>query len=411
MRRLAWLIAATFPVAIVAALAWFGAFTFVNGYLVRGLGRSNADWTAATLWLSGGMLFWYPLFTEISSRLGRRRTVTAGLSAAAASYVALAFVQDPFLIKVALAIMGAAIVAFLVAWTPFVAEAGRDRPGQAIAIAMLVLNVTGSGSLIAGGYIAGSQRYRLMFLVFGTLCAACVIAFHFLAKHIETIVASDADHAGREEPVSMRKLTRPDLAALLGGPFFVVVLLGVFAAPFSFHTSNQLFPNLARDVHGLNETHIAMIVGIGRIPALVTLLAISRVVDRINVVRCYAVGLLCDAAMLAVIACAPSAGPVTAAYLTFYLVHGIVWGAALPAVNACATPRLRDSAFAITGMTEVVAIFLAGLVHNRLIVAGRSLPYVFVFCGAITGLAAAGLFAYSFTRHWRNARAAKQTAP
>ena len=400
MNRLYWLIAATFPVAIVSALSWFGVFTFVNGYLIRELGGSNADWTVATLWMSGGMLFWYPAFTGISARIGRRRTVTLALIAATLAYVGIAFSHSVFLINLWLALMGAAVAAYLAAWSPFAAEVGGDRPRQALALTMFVLNLVGAAVLLGGGCLAGSKDYRLMFLVFSAVCGACVLLFHVLARHLETVMRTHADdHGGCNKPASILSLSGNDLGGLVRGPFLVVILLGISAAPFAFHTANQLFPNLSRDLHGLSETQMATLVALGRIPSLFTLFAVSRIVDRLNVVRLYGAGLVCDGLTIAAVASTPTAGLTAAAYLAFHLLHGIVWGAALPAVDACVPPRLRDSAFAITGMIEVTAIFFVGLIHNRLVVTGFALDRVFLVCGIIPVLGGTALFLYSHASH------------
>ena len=396
MKRTFWLLAATFPVAVVSSLSWFGVFTFVNGYLIRGLGCSNADWTVSMLCLSGGMLFWYPAFTEVSSRAGRRSAVMLGLACATLSFTGIALSRHAIFVNLSLLMMGPAIAAYVVAWCPFVAEYGRERPGQAIARANLVFNLVGAASIIGGAGIARIQDYRLMFLIFAAVCGLCCVVFHILSRGME-------DTAKGPAPVSIRMLSRHDVAGLIGGPFLVVMLLGICAAPFAFQTSNQLFPNLARDVHGLSESRIAILVGAGRLPTLISLFALSHIIDRLNTVRWYGAGLLLDGLAIIAIVLAPTAGSAVAAYLTFYLLHGIVWATALPAIDACVPPRLRDAAFALLGMAEIGAVFLVGVAHNRLIVMGKTLGFVFVFCGGLTAAAGFALFVYSHSDHARRA--------
>ena len=45
MKRLLSLLLATLPVSFAGIATWFGLYTFVNGYLVRGLGYTNEQWT------------------------------------------------------------------------------------------------------------------------------------------------------------------------------------------------------------------------------------------------------------------------------------------------------------------------------------------------------------------------------
>ena len=403
MRRLVWLIITTFPVAIVAALSWFGAFTFVNAYMVRGLRCTNDEWTRATLWLSVGMLLWYPTCTEITSRIGRRRTVTLGLGAAALGFAAMAFTRVPALIGPVLAVMGFAVAAHLVAWTPYVAQAGRDKPAQAMTLNAILLNLVAFVAVIAGGQIVATERYRTAFLILAVVCGLCTGAFHVFAKRLEALLRAEpgAEAGGEDRALSMRKLSMKDLADLAKGPLPVILLLGIFAAPFCFHTSNQLFPNLARDVHGFSEGRIATLVGLGRIPSMITLLAIVRIVDRVNIVRTYSVGLFLDGIVL--IAVAQAAGPrsVAALYLSFYLCHGLVWAAAFPSINKSVSPRLRDSAFAITCMVEMGAVSAAGAVHHLLLLKVCALPFVFTLCALVTAAAGLALLIYSFTAHSR----------
>jgi MFS family permease len=134
MRRLSLLIAACIPVSLAGTLSWFGAYTFVNAYVIKGLGRSNQDWTVATLWYSAGMIGWYLVCTEISSHIGRRRTVTLGLAATAAGYVGLALLPTIHAVGPILAVMGLTTGANAVAWTPLVAEVGGDRPGRSLGV-------------------------------------------------------------------------------------------------------------------------------------------------------------------------------------------------------------------------------------------------------------------------------------
>jgi Major Facilitator Superfamily len=403
MKRLFWLLAATAPVAVVTGLSWFGVFTFVNAYLVDGLGWSNAAWTKATLWITGGMLFWYPLCTELSARIGRLRTVTMGLAAAAVSYALLSFAAAPWAIHALLFCMGWSTSAHLVSWMPFAAEVGRERPGLALGLSALVINAAAMALLVFGGRLIATGDYRLTFRLLSGACAVSTVAFFVLGGHLERIVHAEScpgdTDAPRNNGAGIFSLTWRDIRELLTGPVAPVILLGICAAPFAFQASNMLFPNLSRDVHGLGEGAIADLVAYGRGACLVTLLVIPLIIDRLNVIRCYGVGLALDGFGIALIALAPTPMAAGGAYLLFYLFHGTVWAAALPAVSTCVRPRLRDSAFALALMAEIAAIFSQGLLASVLLGRDFALSTVFLVCGTVTAVGGTALVLYSLTTH------------
>lgn len=398
MKRYGWLVAAAFPVAIVTSAAWFGVFTFVNGYVVRALGYSNADWTRVTLWLSGGMLLWYPVSTEISALIGRRCTVSLGLAGAGLAYVGLAHAQSLTAIGLLLVVMGFPSSTQATAWSAYVAHAGDERPGQALALSAWVLNLVSAAMLILGGFVAHQGNYRLMFYLLAATCGLCAAAFYGLSGPLERQVRARPHQAHSTHVISVRNLTQTDLAGWLHGPMPVVILFGICAAPFAFHTMNQLFPNFARDLYGFTETRIALVVGLARIPSLMSLLILSHFIDRVNPVRWYGAALFFDGAAVAGIALAGGGYRAGMMYLLFYVFHGVVWCCALPAVDAGIEPRTRDSAFAVTCMAEIGAVFLVGVVHNRLLSIGMSLPFVFECCGTVCALSGMALFMYSLRR-------------
>ncbi|MBN2311762.1 MAG: MFS transporter, partial [Candidatus Hydrogenedentes bacterium] len=317
MRRLFWLVAATFPVAVVSALTWFGVFVFVNAYLIRGLGWTNAAYTVAILTMSVAMFFWYPFCTELSARLGRRWTVALTSTASGLAYAILPFSDRFWPIQTAMALLGAGTAGYLVGWTPFVAEAGGDRPGRAMVLATLVLNLVGMVSLIAGGLFMDTVNYRAAFLTLSAVCIACAVAFLAVSRRFEAVIQAENAASGLPQTplgaVSIRGLQRQDVAELVRGPFLLVVLLGICAAPFAYQSSNALFPNLSRDVHGMDERTIAILVGMGRVPSGIALLLALQFIDRIRAVRLYAVGLVLDGLAILCIAHAPSAGTAGAA--------------------------------------------------------------------------------------------------
>ncbi|HOD51392.1 MAG TPA: MFS transporter [Candidatus Hydrogenedentes bacterium] len=405
MKRWFWLLAATTPVAFIASVTWYGAFTFANAYMIRGLGASNAQWTRATLAMSGGMMFWYVLTMELSAVFGRRRTATLGAAIASFAYVSLPLAHDVGVVSVLLALMGFGTAGYLVAWLPYVTHVGGERPARALTGASIVYNLVSAIMIFALGPALQEARFRLTFFSTGGLCLACVVAFHFAARHLEKRVAASGCGEDKEEhaeaPLSLLKLQWHNVRELMYSAFPMVLLLGICSAPFAFHTSNQLFPNLARDVYHFREDSIARLVALARLPAMLMMFLVSPVIDRLNLVRFYGISLFADGLLIAAIALSHSAWVASGAYLLFYTSHGLVWAFALPAINVCVRPRLRDSAFTLTAVFEIVGVFFAGLLHNRLIEMGGSLALVFIVCGTIVCLSGVLLLGYSYSAHAR----------
>lgn len=391
MRRLCALVLTAFPVSLVGTLSWFGVFTFVNAYLTTGLGYTAETWTAVTLWFTGGMIVWPLLCTEISARIGRRKTVVLGMLAVSLFYFLIACTSNLIAIRLLLAMIALLQGTNSIAWLPMVAEYGRDYPGRAFAVMQLVGGAVATATLLFGGMLLAKTHYHDAFLYFGAVCALCTLAFWFSSRAMEAEV--------RCAVVSLRQVSRADLLRLFTGPFVILLLLGICMEPFNYHTANQLYPNLARDVYHLSNKHISMVVALGRLPAIVTLFVIAHVIDRLNVVRCYGAGLCATGVCIVAMGLAQGHGLLIAGFFAYYLCHGSVWGTNLAAINRVVSSRLRDSAFALMSVIMTCAVFVVGIVHNRLLAAGVSLPHVFTYCGAVAFVAGLCLVGYSFSRH------------
>ncbi|MHB9130349.1 MAG: MFS transporter [Armatimonadota bacterium] len=388
---LLWLIITAIPVSLVGTMAWFGVFTFVNGYLVKQLGYSNADWTASTLWFVGGVIGWQVLCTEISARIGRRATVTLAMAMVALGYLGLMCTSNPLLINGLLVLMGFIVAATPAAWLPLVIEVEHERPGRALAAVQLTAAAWSSIALVSGGYLVTALGYRNTFLTFIVASLLCAAAFHWCARTFR-----EEHHA---QVISLRCVSKADLRSLLAGPFLIVLLLGVCMEPFNYHSVNQLFPNIARDIHAFNEQHISLVVALGRLPAILSLFVLAYFIDRINPLRVYGTGLMLAGISVVGFGLAPTAGWLVAAYFAYYLSHGSVWGSNTASVNAVTPNRLRDAAFAIMSIISLSFVLVVGVIHNRLLSAGVTLPHVFLWCGLIAAVAGVTLLAYSFSAH------------
>jgi len=386
--------AASLPVGIVYALSWFGIFTFVNGYLINKLKYTNMEWTAVTLWYTGSMVVWPFLCNELSSLLGRRRTVLFAMVLAGALFLGFSFFHQRVVICAMLALMALAVMVFSAVFLPMVAEAGGEKPGRALATFNFTSNFVSASVLIGGGYLAAHLGYTQAFLYCALACGASAILFFLLTRNFGSARAAKV--------VSVRNLTRADVLALLTGPYLIVVLCGLSMEAFNYHTVNQLWPNLARDQFRLHETTISNMVALARLPALLTLSVVAQLIDRVNVVRFYGFSFLFVACCVFTLGLVPAPGALKVAYVAYFLGMGCVWGSNSPAVNASVSPRLRDSAFALMMVPAQLAVFLVGIIHNRMLNAGLTLPEVFRWCAIVAALGGGlVLIVYSFTRRGR----------
>ena len=398
MKRLTTLLLATLPVSFAGIATWFGLYTFVNGYLVRRLGYTNEQWTETTLWFIGSMIVWQLLCTDIAARVGRRNTVTMSLASGALFYLGMGLTTDALVIRALMALAGFTQAVGLVTWQPLIAEYGRERPGRALVINQLVNAIVGALTLIAGGQVIAGASYSQAFIALGILCAFSAALFHFVSRDLER---------GTSEVVSLLRVMRTDWRRLATGGFLVLTLVGLCLEPFNYLTVNQLFPNLARDAHGLLDADISTIVALGRLPALLSLFVLAAVVDRMNAMRTYGAGIALVGLCVAGLGLAAGVPPLIGIFLVYFLIQGSVWGSNAAAVNASVAPALRDSAFAATSILLSIALFGVGFVQNRLLNAGLSVAQVFVICGLVPVGAGAILVLYSLRRAPRTIKTAE----
>ncbi|MHB0935321.1 MAG: MFS transporter [Armatimonadota bacterium] len=385
------IVAASVPVTVLYALSWFGIFTFLNGYLVKELKYSDQEWTAVMLWYTGSMVVWPFVCSELSSWIGRRWTVLFALVLAGGLFLGFSFFHQRLLICLMLACMALAVVIVSTVFLPMVAEAGGEKPGRALATFNLVNNCVTASLLIGGGALAARLGYAQAFLYCALACGVGAVLFFLFTR--------DFGGAKPAKVVSLRKLSRADVLALLTGPFLIIVISGMSMEAFNYHTVNQLWPNLARKEFDFSEPAIANMVALARLPALLTLSLVAYLIDRVNSVRFYGFSFLYVAICVLALGLVPNSLGLNVAYVAYFLGMGFVWGSNSPALNASVSPRLRDSAFALMMVPAQLAVFLVGIIHNRMLHAGLSLPEVFRWCGIIAALGGGlVLIVYSFTR-------------
>ncbi len=389
-----WLLASMIPVALITTLSWFGIFTFVNGYMIHGLGCTNEQWAATTVWLVGGMTLWQLVLTSISAAIGRRRTVALAMVSVGVGYLGIAFVTVPWHIGALLAIMGISQAATSVVWFPLLADAGGERPGRAMAISTIVNTIVGVVTLSFGGYLISWLDYRSAFLLFGALALACAVLFRFVSRPLQSPSPAPI--------VALHRLSRADLRKLAIPSFLVVLFLGIGLEAFNYHTLNQLFPNLMRDAHGMGERSISQVVAFGRLPSLPVLFLFALLIDRLSPSRWYGFGMACAGVVIVAMGLARTAAGAAGLYLAFYVFQGIVWSSNSASINAAVEPRLRDAAFAVLSLVANGALVLIGTMHKHLIAAGASLRQVFIICGCAGCLAGLSVMGFSFRRRLRS---------
>ncbi len=376
-------LAAAVIVAFVINLAWFGFYTFINAYLTVELQRSDTEWTRTSICFAIGTLLAQFLTTEISARIGRRRTVNLSIALAAAGYALMACTRNIVVINVVVALLGFVPVALAIAWTSMVATIGGERPGRAIATYMVVNTAVGAGAIALGGLLVDQSHYRLLFAGTAVVCAAGAFLFPVASRHL----AGGAPG----EVVSLLRMRWNDFAGNVAPIVIVIVVLGFCMEPFMFLSVNQLVPNICRQYHGMGEGAIGLIVGLGRLPALASLFVVRHLIDRLNAVRVYGVSMAIAGIAVVCMGYAQGMAILVLCYVLYYLVYGAVWGSNLAALNANVTPQYRDIAITlgISGTTVFNAI--ASVAQNRMLEGGASLAQVFLVCGLLGGFAGAVL--------------------
>lgn len=397
MPTFARLILTAVPIAVTWTLAWFGVFCFVNAYVEKGLGQDEVVWTRLTLWFIGGVVAWGATVAELSAKIGRRRTLIGAMGLSAALYGIIPFVAAVWVLGPLLALLGVMHGVYFGVWFPFVASAGRAAPGRAIAGTQLVFNACSLLAILVAAPIMEREAYRTLFLACGGIMALCTVLFAVFSAKLDQ---------GNGRVTSIWRLRRNEVRQLLHGPFLWIALGGLLLEPFGFHTVNQLFPPLARNLHGMGEGAITVAVSATRLPALLVLLGLARWIDRHNACRCYGVGLLLGGAGTLAMGLVPAGHglPLLTFLALYYAGQGTVWGSNSTAVNRLVPTDLRDAAFACMGLILMVSLLTVGVVHNRLVEAGFTLANVFVISGLFVVVAGLTLIFRAGGRDFRESR-------
>jgi MFS family permease len=375
-------------VGLVNSFAWFGTFTFVNGYIVKELGFSNQQWTTVSLCFSGGIVFWSIFALEIATWIGRRNTLTIGFVLTGIIYFLLGGLRNLYVIGLLLWLMGYIPAVYNGCWLAIAASVNNSKSSRMLVINQLVLILTGILALICSGYIITLIGFQKTFLLFGGICLICGALFH-------VSVVPLAERANCQIK-SFRQFSRHDISGLFSLPLCIILLFGFCLEPFNYHTINQLLPNLTRDYYHFSENAVGMLVALGRLPAILVLIILIYSVTVLNVLRVYGFCMMIAGVMVFLQGWIHSTHSMILLFFLFYLFHGGSWGTNTATVNQIIPQQMRDSVFSLLSIVGTLMIFLVGFFHNRLLASGFSLQDVFYYCGFFSMGGGMILFIYSF---------------
>jgi MFS family permease len=368
------------PVAFAATITWFGVFTMVNAYLVKGLGYTDEGWASAALWLQAGIVFWLLVVGEISSRIGRRATVALALVVAGIAFRVIAVSDHLWLIGPMLWLMAIVQAALSIALVSLLTRHGGEKPGRAIAVYQWVVTAVTVVSLIVGGYFMDAGRFSETFTAISLLIILSAASFYFLSKPLAPF--------DREGIVSLFRLKKQDWRMFLSAPFLPVLLLGTCGETWYFVMVNNLFPNLAREHFHMSESQIGWIVALGKLPSLLSLYFLTHRADHINVRLAYGVGMIIAAVLSIAMGWAPIGWMLVAAYAIYFIGQGVVWGVNITTVSSAVPMHLREAALGLLVIVQMGFALLIGALHRKMLSEswGFSLKWIFTWC-ALAGLA------------------------
>jgi MFS family permease len=244
-----------------------------------------------------------------------------------------------------------------------------------LALYQWVLTAVSVAALAGGGRLIDRGYYSQTFIALGVLSLLSAVVFHRQWAAMS--------HIAMDEPAGLHRLTRGDLITMLRGRFAAVFVLGLCIEPFYYHMVNQLFRNLAHDLHGLDEAAIGAIVALGRLPSLITIYVVARKIDKGNPSLYYGAGIVCSSLAAIALAWAPGTTLMVACFLFYYFCHGTVWASNIAAANATVPPRLREAAVTILCLGQSACAWLAGVLHAEMLRNNYSIPAVFTASGLI----------------------------
>lgn len=368
------------PAAFPQTLCWFGAMTFVNLFITRGLGEPDKTWTTLSLPMiaacaAGGM------FTSfLVPAIGGRPTMIMACLVGSAAYLLFAFTRNLVAIAIGLALCGWVAGTTMTTFYSLMLSAVR-LPGVAVSLANVVLGLIAWALLIACGEWIALFGYRPTFLMCAGLMAVSGAAFLGLTHSVRnrfTLVPEQQIFA----------LSRKEWKSLLTGPVLLLLLLGSFGEPLLYHTCNQLTANLFHTVYGKAEDYIGQVTGFSRLFTVVGGLTIGLAFEWLTPHRRWGLGVLMVGGC--VIGMGMSGSPVGAIcfLMAYQLIYVLIWCSNNVAIVEALGPTRRTIAISLLTTVMSAATVLVGALHRLLLGIWSAEPAaalirVFVICGIL----------------------------
>lgn len=370
----------------IARLNFF-VLPFFTYYLIHARGLSTHQAAVMVSAFGLGWICSQPLGGSLADRIGRRRTIAAGLAATGVSYIALGCVRSMVWIGLCAVLAGLCFDIAKPAANAFIADVvPESRRARAFGLFYWVINIGTAAAGVLGGFFA-AHDFQLLFYVDSAACLLCAAAALRLP---ETPLSRPGQ---QEKPLRYRQvLADPVLLGFsaISVVFLAVNLQSIFALP------------MAMNSDGAGPVAYGMVKAIDAIMIIALQPLTQRWLERfpplkVCTVSCVILGLGMATTHFA-------ASPATyAASIAAWVPGEIAFAVSAPAILAAISPpEARGRYNGIWGMTFGTAAVLAPLLSSWALSLGGA-PLLWGGCLAAGLTAAVGCLAL--------APALKQRAP